>query len=141
MQPKLIKGNSHKDDRGQIIFNNDFDPLEIRRLYFIENRDTDFVRAWQGHKTEQRFFTAVQGSFLIQLIKIDNWEGPNKNAEIFNFELNAASGDILHIPSGYVNSIKALEENAKLLAMADCTLAESNDDYRFPVDFFNNKNR
>lgn len=139
MLPKLIKGNFHKDERGQIIFNNDFDALEIRRIYFIENRDTHFVRAWQGHKVEQRFFTAVQGSFLIKLIKVENWEEPNKDAEIYSFELSAASGDVLHVPKGYLNSVQSLEMNSKLMVMADHTLQEGEEVLRFHVDYFNDK--
>ena len=140
MLPQIIKGNFHKDERGQIIFNNDFDAQEIRRIYFIENRDTHFVRAWQGHKVEQRFFSAVQGSFLIKLIKIENWEQPKKDPEILSFELSSSSGDILHVPKGYLNSVQALELNSKLMVMADHTLQEGEEVLRFPPDFFNIKN-
>lgn len=140
IKPKIIKGNHHQDERGTIVFNNDFDVLDVRRIYFIENSDTNFQRAWQGHAIEKRYFSAVQGSFNIKLIHIENWQNPDENAEILKFTLTSDSGDILEIPPGFVNSIQALEENSKLLAMANVLLKDSNDDIRFPVNFFKNNN-
>ena len=56
MVPKLIKGNRHEDARGTLIYNNDFEASAIKRIYVIENQNTDFIRAWQGHKIEQRWY-------------------------------------------------------------------------------------
>lgn len=74
MKPTLILGNCHQDHRGHLFYNNNFDATNIKRIYVIENHSVDFVRAWHGHKIEQRWFSAIQGSFKIQLIAIDNWE-------------------------------------------------------------------
>jgi len=136
MKPKLIKGGSHYDTRGSIRFNNDFNALAIKRIYTIENESTSFIRAWQGHAVERRWFSAIKGSFEIQLISIDNWENPNKNAEVFSYSLKEENMDILSVPKGYVSSIQALEENAKLLAMADYSLGQIKDEYRFAKDYF-----
>ena len=95
MKPKLIKGGSHSDNRGSIIFNNDFDVSEIKRIYTIQNKNTNFVRAWQGHAIEKRWFSAIKGSFLIKLIKIDNWENPKKNLEVYSTILNDKNFDTL----------------------------------------------
>lgn len=81
MIPKIINGGSHTDDRGTLKFNNDFDATAIKRIYVIQNKSTDFIRAWQGHKVEQRWFSVISGSFRIQLIEIDHWEKPSKNLE------------------------------------------------------------
>ena len=78
MMPTLISGNCHQDHRGQLFYNNDFDTTCIKKIYIIQNHSDDFVRAWQGHKVEQRWFSAIQGSFKIQLIAIDNWDKPLK---------------------------------------------------------------
>ena len=115
MKPKLIKGGSHSDNRGNLTYNNDFDMSSIKRMYFIQNSSTSFVRAWQGHAIERRWFSVVKGSFEIKLIKIDNWEYPTKNLDIFSSVLNDQNLDVLFVPAGYVNSIQALEENSKLL--------------------------
>ena len=75
--PKIITGNTHSDQRGILLYNNSFDAFEIKRVYVIENKDITIIRAWQGHKIEKRWFSAVAGSFKIQLIAIDNWEKPS----------------------------------------------------------------
>ena len=41
MKPELIKGGSHSDNRGSIIFNNDFDTTDIKRIYMVENESTN----------------------------------------------------------------------------------------------------
>ena len=56
MIPKIIKGENHNDSRGILFYNNDFDASAIKRLYVIDNQKTNFIRAWQGHKIEQRWF-------------------------------------------------------------------------------------
>ena len=133
----VIPGGNHTDKRGTITFNNDFDVSAIKRIYTIQNENTSIIRAWQGHKIEKRWFTAIKGSFEIKLIKIDNWENPDKNAEVFSIILNDKNLDTLAIPNGYLNSIQALEENSKLLAMSDYQLGEINDEYKFESNYFN----
>ena len=85
MKPKIISGNCHSDPRGSLFYNNDFDATAVKRVYVIENQNTDFVRAWQGHKIEQRWFAGVQGSFEIRLMAIDDWEHPSKDLVPFVF--------------------------------------------------------
>jgi dTDP-4-dehydrorhamnose 3,5-epimerase-like enzyme len=137
-KPSLKKGNRYADERGVIYFNNKLNLSEVKRIYFIENKDISFKRGWQGHKIEQRWFSAVQGSFKINAIAIDNWEMPSKNLLTKTFILNSTALDALYIPSGYVTSIQALEENAKLMAMTDHRIDEINDEYRFDSNYFLN---
>jgi dTDP-4-dehydrorhamnose 3,5-epimerase-like enzyme len=120
--PKIIKGDSYLDERGAIIFNNTFDATVVKRIYFIENKLIEFVRAWQGHQIETRWFSAVSGSFKIKVITIDNWEHPNPKLEQKQFILKAAKLDVLLVPKGNCTSIQALEPNSKLLAMSDFLL-------------------
>lgn len=136
MKPTLISGNYHQDQRGQLFYNNDFDASSIKRIYVIENHSVDFIRSWQGHKIEQRWFNAVQGRFKIQLIAIDNWEKPSETQSRLNYILESVTLDVLHIPAGYVSSIQALEEKSKLVVMSDYHLGEINDEYRYPTDYF-----
>jgi dTDP-4-dehydrorhamnose 3,5-epimerase-like enzyme len=134
--PQIIKGNSHADERGVLQFNNDFNALGVKRIYTIENRDTAFVRGWQGHKIEQRWFSAVQGSFKIVLIAIDDWVKPSTDLVQHHFILDSLKMDILHVPQGYVSSIQALEESSKLLLMSDYLLGEIVDEYRYDINYF-----
>lgn len=136
MKPKITVGNSRSDSRGTLFFNNDFDASAIKRIYVIENKSLDFVRGWQGHKIEQRWFTVVKGSFRIQLIKIDNWDSPSKDLEIYTFVVYDTKQDVLHVPQGYVTSIQALQENSKLFVMADYFFGEIEDEHRFELDSF-----
>lgn len=136
MVPKILNGASHSDARGTLYFNNSFDTKDVKRMYIIENKDTIFVRGWQGHRIEQRWFSAVQGNFKIELIAIDNWENPCKKAEIITFILNSEKLDVLHVPKGYISSIQSLSVGSKLLAMSDFRLNEINDEYRFSIDYF-----
>lgn len=136
MIPKTIKGDSHTDSRGILLYNNDFDASVIKRIYVIENKDIHFIRAWQGHKIEQRWFSAIQGSFKIKLITIDNWENPSKDLKVFEYILKSEKLDFLNIPKGNISSIQSLEKGSKLLIMSDYLMGEVNDEYRFAVDYF-----
>jgi dTDP-4-dehydrorhamnose 3,5-epimerase-like enzyme len=136
MIPRIINGGSHSDTRGTVRFNNSFDATAIKRIYLIENNETTFVRGWQGHRIEQRWFSVLQGSFKIELIAIDNWENPSINLKSLSFIVNAETLDVLHVPQGYVSSIQALEEGAKLLVMADYLLGTIQDECRFDIDYF-----
>lgn len=136
MEPVLIKGGAFKDERGRLSFNNGFDAKEVCRIYTIENVDTKFVRSWQGHSMEQRWFSAMMGAFEINLIKIDNWEQPSKSLTIKVFKLDAETLDVLHVPAGYVSSIRALQQDSKLLVMADYPLGETNDERRYASNYF-----
>jgi dTDP-4-dehydrorhamnose 3,5-epimerase-like enzyme len=136
MISKIINGGSHSDDRGTLRFNNSFDATAIKRIYLIENKETTFVRGWQGHRIEQRWFSVLQGCFKIELIAIDDWEHPSRDLKSLSFILNAESLDVLHVPPGYVSSIQALDEGAKLLVMSDYLLGAIQDEYRFDIDYF-----
>lgn len=138
LEPGIIKGGNHSDTRGTLFYNNNFDAEVIKRIYIIENENIEFIRAWQGHKIEQRWFSVINGSFKIQLIAIDNWEQPSINLKPYTFILKSKELDVLHIPAGYISSIQALENESKLLVMADYLLGEINDEYRYKVDYFCN---
>jgi dTDP-4-dehydrorhamnose 3,5-epimerase-like enzyme len=119
-----------------LFYNNDFDLTNIKRMYVIENSSKDVIRAWQGHAIEQRWFSATQGSFNIQLIAVDNWDTPSLTLPKIEFTLHSETLDILHIPAGYITSIQALVEKSKLVVMADYHLGELNDEFRYPTDYF-----
>ena len=132
----LLEGKKHQDERGIITFNNDFDASQIKRIYTIENTFLDFIRGWQGHKIEQRWFACMQGSFEIAVIEINNFENPSKDLIPEYFILKTNNLDFLHIKSGCITAIKAKEENSKLLVLADYSINEIQDEYRFPLDCF-----
>jgi hypothetical protein len=134
--PTLIKGDVHSDDRGKLFFNNGFDACSIKRIYCIENASLSIERKWQGHKIEQRWFSAVTGSFKILLIQIDDWVKPTKDLIAQEYIIKSNTLDVLHIPQGYVSSIQALEEPSKLMVMADYFFGEIQDEFRYAQDYF-----
>lgn len=136
MKPELIKGASHSDQRGSLFYNNDFDASKIKRIYVIENKNVTLVRRWQGHKIEKRWFSAIAGSFRVELIQIDDWNKPSKDLTKTNYIINSKELDVLFVPEGFVSSIQSLEEGSKLLVMADFLMGEVKDEYRFEMDYF-----
>jgi hypothetical protein len=135
MIPEIIIGSSHKDARGTLLYNNSFDATQVKRIYFIENRDTDFVRGWQGHKIEQRWFSAVKGAFRINVLPISCFNEGVTEVNPNRFELMSSQFNVLFIPAGFVTAIQAIEPKSKLLVMADYHLGEINDEFRFEYKF------
>ena len=136
MHPSLINGNNHQDNRGILKYNNNFNLSQIKRMYIIENANIYLKRGWQGHKIEQRWFSVIAGKFKIMLLKVDNWENPSVNLELFTFEINSENLDILHIPAGYITCIQAKEDNSKLIVMSDYVFGEVDDEYKFTLNQF-----
>lgn len=141
-EPYIIKGGRHSDERGTIAFVNDFHFEGVKRFYIINQPDTSVVRAWQGHRYESKYFYCMQGAFLINLVKVDNWLNPSNELPVQSFELSAENSEILYVPPGCANGFKALSENSQLLVLSDKTMEESaNDDLRFDRNLWFNWNR
>lgn len=134
----ITVGNRHQDNRGSITYNNEFDASIIKRIYTIENHSVDFVRGWQGHKIEQRWFAAMKGTFEISVIQVDDFVNPSKDLTIDKYELTDKELTYLHIPKGCITAIQSKEEGSKLLVLSDYALGEVQDEYRFPLEFFIN---
>src|SRR5690606_20299776 len=130
--PMLIKGGTHTDERGTLSFVNDFKLDEVQRFYTIEHHNTDVIRAWQGHKLENKWFYVVSGSFKILSVEVDNWETPSGNEEVMEFILDESNSQVLHIPGGYVNGFQALVPDSKMIVFSDFSTEQSKeDDFRF----------
>ena len=136
MLPHIIFGGNHIDYRGELKFNNSFNMAQVKRFYSI-SLNKKHIKRWQGHKIEQRWFSAIKGQFKVQLIKIDNWIEPVKELKRITFTLSENTLDVLYIPAGYITSIKSEEEGAKLLVMSDYMLNEISDNYKYPLTYFN----
>lgn len=132
----LLEGKKYQDERGIITYNNDFDTSQIKRIYTIENQSTEFVRGWQGHKIEQRWFACMKGSFEISVIKVDNFTQPSKDLTIQKYLLTDEVLTYLHIPAGCITAIQAKSEKSKLMVLADYGLGELADEYRFDLNYF-----
>lgn len=134
-KPELIQGNEHVDKRGSLFFFNTFNLQLIKRCYVIQQAETQIVRAWQGHKREQKWFYVMSGAFKIILVKPDDWENPSNHLAFEEFVIHEKDIQILHIPGGFASGFMAIEENSKLMIFSDYDLDESmKDDFRFDKD-------
>lgn len=124
--PTLIKGNISRDSRGEIFHVNDFDLTQIKRIYIIENKDSNFYRGWKGHLVEKRWFLCTKGAIKIYLAKINELDNKINNA--ISFHLHQDEIDILFVPPGYATIIKQIKPNSRIMAFSDYYLGESNDE-------------
>ncbi len=123
--PQVIKGGFFEDNRGIMRFVNDFHCEGIKRFYFIKHPDISFVRAWQGHQFEKKYFYPISGSFVIAWVKIDNFDNPSINLTPDYHILDSNKSELLYIPKGYANGLKALKKNSEVLIFSDMELEKS----------------
>ncbi|WP_394676731.1 WxcM-like domain-containing protein [uncultured Sphingobacterium sp.] len=134
-----IKGGVAKDHRGEIRFFNTFDMTEVKRFYIIKNADVDLIRGWRGHRIEQRWFYILKGSFVFHLIKINEWEEPDKHLPIQQQILANDEIQILYVPAGYATAFQATDPDSELMVFADYPLSHASfDDYTWSLDYFVN---
>ncbi len=130
--PQLIKGGIYTDHRGQISFVNDMKFDVIERFYVISNSAENPLRAWQGHKLDNKYFYCIQGTIKVHFVKVDNWESPSKDLKVESVVLSAVESNVLHIPEGYANAIELLEVGSKLISFSTLPLDRTaEDDVRF----------
>jgi dTDP-4-dehydrorhamnose 3,5-epimerase-like enzyme len=136
-KPKIIKGNIFTDKRGSVSFVNDFIFNKIKRFYIVENAKKGDVRAWHGHKREEKYIFVLSGSALVGAVQVDNWKNPSKELKVYSYTLSADKPAILHIPKGYANGFKSLTKDAKVMFLSTFSLEQTNkDDFRFEPDYW-----
>lgn len=139
MKPGIIQGNLFSDHRGSLKYNNDFNAAQVKRMYIIENASPELKRGWKGHKIEQRWFIALTGSFNIKVVPINNFDSPEKIVHFYDFDLLSHKMNVLHVPPGHATLIQATRKSSRLLSMGDYLLGETNDEYRYPPEYFKSK--
>ena len=135
---KLIDADISIDDRGELIFCNNFDMKKVKRFYHISNFSTPFVRAWHGHKIENKYIMITKGSALVAAVQVDDWKKPSKSLNITTFLMNDKKPKLLFIPGGYAHGYKTLLPDTRLVIFSTATLKESlKDDYRYEAYYWN----
>ncbi len=136
-KPTIIKGGNFIDERGMMRFVNDFQFDDVQRFYMIKHIGTSVVRAWQGHRLEKKYFFPVSGSFVVAWVKIDDFENPSMNLKPEYHILSVETSEILAVPKGYANGLKALEPNSEIMVLSDKSLEESaKENIRFPAEWW-----
>lgn len=129
---RLIDGEIFKDERGKIGSLNSFRFDEIKRSYYIVHHDKNIIRGWHGHKFEKKWFWCIKGEFVIGLVKIDNWANPDNNLIPQIFRMKDNKSQVLYVPEGYANCIKATVNDSILMVYSGKILFEAlEDSWRF----------
>jgi dTDP-4-dehydrorhamnose 3,5-epimerase len=135
--PYITDGGLAVDDRGTVIFANDFSFANVKRFYFVSNHRAGFIRAWHAHRREAQFIMAVQGTCVVGAVKIDDWENPSKDLPVNRFVLSEYKPSIVHIPAGYASGFMSLTAGAKVMVFSNVTLEESRADHvRFDAHYW-----
>lgn len=135
--PRLIDGGIHIDDRGEMLFANDFAFHGVTRFLCVRNHQPGYVRAWHGHRREELYYFPLSGAAVVAAVEIDDWEHPSRDLPIHRFVLSAQKPAMLHIPAGCANGFMMLTPDAQLLLLSTATLAESaRDIVRFDAHYW-----
>jgi len=136
MEPSLIKYGFSSDERGTVFFINNLDFKKVKRTYLVSNKKPKTVRAWHGHKIEEKWVSVEEGEFLVCLVKIDNFKKPDIKSKVYQFKLKKEDG-ILHIPNNYANGAMNLSKINSIRYFSSLSLKDSiNDDFRFDSNFW-----
>lgn len=129
---KLIEGEIFKDHRGQISSLNTFHFEGVKRAYIIHHPDISVIRGWHAHQTERKWFYCLKGVFSVALTKIDNWDNPSPALQPKVFRLTEERSQLVCVPAGYANCLKAHTPGAVMLVLSDKTLDEGlSDSWRY----------
>ena len=135
MKATVTSGNTFTDHRGVLRYVNETNPGYFCRFYIISHPDISIVRAWQGHKIEEKAFYVISGSFTIAVVQPKDFDllSDNEIPEIFS--LSEDNKQFLRVPGGCYTGIKALSLNATLLVLSSLNIDKSKaDDFRQPAD-------
>ena len=134
---KVVAGGISVDERGIITHVNDFDMSDIERFYVIHQNETSVIRAWHGHQFEKKYFYVLKGSFTMAFVKVDNWDNPSTELKPEIYTLSSDKSEVLCIPEGYANGLKANEPDSVLLVYSNKVLSEAvNDSWRYDKDMW-----
>ncbi len=136
--PLKIDGGKAFDNRGSLSFVNNFNLSKIKRFYIIENFKNNFIRAWHGHKFEEKYFYCLTGAAQISCVEISNYKKPSKNKKIYSWVISDNKSELIYVPKGFANGSMNLKQKTKILVFSTSSLENSvNDDYRYPAKYWN----
>lgn len=133
--PCLISGAQHVDARGSVSFVNGFDFKGVDRFYWIRADKENVQRGWVGHRREQKWFTVVQGSVLVAVVRPDDWERPGPQLPVSRYLMSATQPQVLHVPPGLATASVHLDQDSVLMVFSSGKIEDcKTDDFRFPLD-------
>lgn len=132
-----IKGEIFTDHRGTIMSLNNFHLEGVERTYTIHHPDASVIRGWHGHQHERKWFHCLKGGFTMAFVKIDNWENPSPDLKPEVFHISDKESEVICVPAGYANCLKATEPGSILQVWSDKQLPEAlGDSWRYSTDLW-----
>ncbi|WP_413997746.1 WxcM-like domain-containing protein [Flavobacterium sp. W1B] len=125
---EVIKGEIFNDHRGQISSLNNFKFGEVERYYFIHHPNPEVIRGWHAHQFEKKWFQCIKGSFTMAFVKIDDWDEPSKDLKAEIFKISEETSEVICLPIGYANCIKAHEKDSVLMVFSGKRIPEAYED-------------
>ncbi len=122
---KLVQGEIFNDFRGQISSLNKFRFDGVERCYFIHHPDVSVIRGWHAHQHEKKWFCCVKGAFTLALVKPDNWDNPSEDLPAEIFQLSDKNSQIICVPEGYANCLKASLPDSIMLVFSGKILEDA----------------
>ena len=138
-KPEIIQGGISIDDRGQIIYANDFNFADagVKRFYAVSNHDINFVRSFHYHQKEAKYVVVLKGTALVVIVKVDDPQNPDKLAIPQKYVLSEKNQKILYVPAAYANGFKSLDADTNIVFFSTSTLEESKgDDFRIDWNYW-----
>ncbi len=134
---KLIEAGISVDDRGKLMYANDFDFNDVKRFYMVSNHSSGFVRAWHAHKKEAKYVLVLSGAAVVGAVEIDDWEKPSKQTLVSRYVLSSEKPSLLYIPAGFANGFMTLTSDTRVMFFSTSNIEESkNDDWRYPARYW-----
>jgi dTDP-4-dehydrorhamnose 3,5-epimerase len=134
MDPQLIEGNLHVDQRGIVSFVNEFDFKGVVRFYTIRSHAPGESRGWIGHRIENKWFMALSGSIHVSVVAPNDWEDPDDDLPVQRFVLSALKPSVLCVPAGHATASIMLSSDAHLgVFSSECLENSRKDDWRFDI--------
>lgn len=134
---EIIEGGIAVDDRGSVVFANDFDFKDVKRFFMVQNHTPGLVRAWHAHKKSAQYVLVTKGAIILGAVEITDWDNPG-SAVAQRCVLSSSRPQIAYIPAGFASGFKMLTSDAQVMFFSTATMEESkHDDIRFPVDMWN----
>lgn len=135
MKPKIIPGGRFVDDRGVLLHNNNFSFTNIVRSYTIKHDILGFVRAYHGHRFEDKYVQVIDGRFKIHVARMDNDALISDSTYILE-----DNGNVLYIPGYYSHGFQNISESGIINFYSTSDVEESiSDDIRHPWTYFGSK--
>lgn len=132
---KVILGETFEDHRGTLRFFNSLDMREVVRFYEISPANTVDIRGWQAHKEEKKWFYCLKGTFIINIVEVNDFENPTNSLSPQRFVLKDSLPEVLCVPGGCATALRALTKDARLQIFSNFDLHKSNkDDFRFRLE-------